>query len=125
MGARVMVRALCFTLSAVALTLVTVAPGSWDDPSREAHPPGTGEPTEHTSFLAPAAVFDPRTQQAEGVPREFYFSRDAGPQTRRSARALACCPGRQPRGRRSVWFELSMFDEEANGHMLDGLRGAG
>ena len=50
-------RALSFSLSAVALTLLTAAPGPWDDPSREERPPRTGEPVEQTSF----------TQQVEGV----------------------------------------------------------
>jgi len=72
-----MIRASLFSLSAVALTLLTAAPGPWDHPSRGEHPPGTGPLPEHASFLAPAAVFDPPIQQAEGVPREFYFSRVA------------------------------------------------
>ena len=50
-----LVRALSFSLSAVALALLTAAPGPWDDPSREKR--------------------DRAAQQAEGVPREFYFSR--------------------------------------------------
>ena len=49
-------RALSVSLSAVALTLLTAGPGPWDDPSREERG---------------------ATQQAEGVPREFYFSRVA------------------------------------------------
>ena len=69
--------AVALTCGIVGLTLVTAAPGSRDDPSRWEHPPGTGAPPEHTPFLAPAAVFNPRAQQAEGVPREFYFSRVA------------------------------------------------
>ena len=48
-------RALSFSLSAVALTLLTAAPGPWEDPSPEER--------------------DRATQRAEGVPREFYFSR--------------------------------------------------
>ena len=82
-------RALSVSLSAVALTLLTAGPGPWDDPSREERPARTGEPVEYTSFLSPAALSralglgrsntapDGATQQAEGVPREFYFSRVA------------------------------------------------
>ncbi len=61
-----MVRALFFPLSAVALTLLTAAPGSWDDSSRG----------EHGGILNGAPP-DGATQRAEGVPREFYFSRVA------------------------------------------------
>ena len=56
-------RALWFSLSAVALTLLTAAPSHWDDPSSEVRLPRAGEPVEQAS------------QQAKGVPREFYFSR--------------------------------------------------
>ena len=62
-----MVRALSFSLSAVALTLLTAAPGPWHAPSREQPPPRTGEVVEQ----------DGATQQVEGVPREFYVSRVA------------------------------------------------
>ncbi len=84
-----MVRASSFSLSAVALTVLTAAPGPWDDPSREERPPRTGEPVEQTSFLGPVPPSealglggsnnapDGATQQVEGVPREFYFSRAA------------------------------------------------
>ena len=60
-------RALSFSLSAVALTLLTAAPGPWDAPSREAGPKRAGE----------AAEADEAAQTLEGVPREFYFSRVA------------------------------------------------
>ena len=89
------VRALLFSLSVVALTLLTAAPAPWDNPSREEHPSSGGaDPAERTSFLGPAAMsealglggssaapggatrwLDDSTQQAEGIPREFYFSR--------------------------------------------------
>ena len=94
-------RALSFSLSAVALALLTTAPSPWDDPSREEPPSGAGEPVEQTSFLGPVALaeawglsgpdaapdgasrwldestrwLDESTQQAGGIPREFYFSR--------------------------------------------------
>ena len=80
-------RALLFSLSAVALTLLTAASGPWDDPWREERTPRAGEPVEQTTFLGPAALSealglgrsnpapDGATQQAGGVPREFYFSR--------------------------------------------------
>ena len=70
-------RALSFSLSAVALTLLTAAPGPWDgpsrdgpsrdDPSRDERPLMTSEPVEQEGAV----------QQVEGVPREFYFSRVA------------------------------------------------
>jgi len=56
-------RALSFSSSAVLLTLLTAGSVPWDDASSERRPRGTGEPVEQTS------------QQTEGVPREFYFSR--------------------------------------------------
>ncbi len=59
-----MVRALIFSLSAVVLTLLTAAPGPWDDPSRDERPPSRSN-----------TALDGATQQVEGVPREFYFSR--------------------------------------------------
>ena len=82
-------RALSFSLSAVALTLLTAAPGPWADPSREERPPRTGELVEQPSILGPESPSaalglgrsinapDVATQQAEGFPREFYFSRAA------------------------------------------------
>ena len=83
-----MVRALSFSVSAVALTLLTAAPGPWDDPSREERPPRTDELVEQTSFepvgrtsflgsVALAEALGGATQQVEGIPREFYFSRAA------------------------------------------------
>jgi len=61
------VRASLVSLSAVALTLLTAGPDPGGDRSREERPPGTGEPVERRGA----------TQQLEGVPREFYFSRVA------------------------------------------------
>ena len=61
--------ALLFSLSAVALTLLTAPPGPpgpRDDPPRLSEASGLAG-----SKTAP----DGATQQAEGVPREFYFSR--------------------------------------------------
>ena len=68
-------RALSFSLSAVsavALTLLTAAPGPWDDPSREERPLA---PSEALGLGRSNTAPDGATQQAEGVPREFYFSR--------------------------------------------------
>ena len=82
-------RALSFSLSAVVLTLLTAAPAPWDDPAHQERSPGTGEPVEQTSLLGPAAASEAlglgrsiitpggATQQTEGFPREFYFSRAA------------------------------------------------
>jgi hypothetical protein len=70
-----MVRALSFSLSAVsavALTLLTAAPGPWDDPSREERPLA---PSEALGLGWSNTAPDGATQQVEGVPREFYFSR--------------------------------------------------
>ncbi len=53
-----MIRASLFSLSAVALTLVTTAPAPWDDRS-----------------TLDGAAPDEATPQAEGFPREYYFSR--------------------------------------------------
>ena len=76
-------------MSAVALALLTAAPGPWDAPSHEKDAPRTGEPVEPASFLGPTAVSaalglrrpsgaaDGVTQQVKGGPREFYFSRVA------------------------------------------------
>ncbi len=71
-------RALSFSLSAVALTLLTAAPGPWDDPSREERPSRTDELVDRTAFLGPVASSEAMggaTQQVEGIPRVFYFSR--------------------------------------------------
>ena len=82
-----MVRASLFSLSAVALTLLTTAADPWDERPREERLSSAGQPVAHTPFLGPAAVSeasglrwpnaatDGITAQAEGVPREFYFSR--------------------------------------------------
>ncbi len=59
-------RALSFSLSAVALALLSAAPARWDDAPLEEHRPSTLE-----------SVANPATPQADGVPREFYFSRVA------------------------------------------------
>jgi hypothetical protein len=75
-----MVRLLSFSLSAAALTLLTAAPGPWDDPSPEERPSRTEELVERTAFLGPVAhseAMGGTTQQVEGIPREFYFSRAA------------------------------------------------
>ena len=107
-------KASLLSMSAVALTLLTTAPGPWDARASEERPPRTSEPVAQTSFLAPAALaealrlagpniapaealgpsglnaapdrsprwldsspawLDEPAEQAEGVPREFYFSR--------------------------------------------------
>ena len=81
-----MVRASLFSLSAVALTLLTTPGDSWDQRSRDESLSGAGEPVAYTPFLGPAAVSEAlglswpsaaTTAQLEGVPREFYFSRAA------------------------------------------------
>ena len=70
-------RALSFSLSAVALTLLTAAPGPWEDPAREERPATRSENLGlGGSNTAPeGAVPEGAAQQVEGVPREFYFSR--------------------------------------------------
>ena len=82
-----MVRASLFSLSAVALTLLTTPGDSWDEGSREERLSRPGEPAAYTRFLGgaaasealgltwPSATADGTIVQAEGVPREFYFSR--------------------------------------------------
>ena len=90
-------RALLFSVSAVALAFLTTAPGPWHEDSSEGPSegpvPNAGAPLEHARLLGPVAISEALglrganlptdaatapevgVQKPEGVPREFYFSR--------------------------------------------------
>ncbi len=86
-------RALLFSVSAVALAFLTTAPGPWHEDSSEERVPNAGAPLEHARLLGPVAISEAlglrganvptdgatapevAVQKPEGVPREFYFSR--------------------------------------------------
>jgi hypothetical protein len=89
------VRALLFSVSAVALAFLTTAPGPWHEGSSEERVPNADARLEHAPFLGPVAASEAlglrgpsaaadgataptaAAQEARGVPREFYFTRAA------------------------------------------------
>ena len=88
-------RALLFSVSAVALVFLTTAPGPWHEGSSEERVPNADARLEHAPFLGPVAASEAlglrgpsaaadgataptaAAQEARGVPREFYFTRAA------------------------------------------------
>jgi len=70
------VRASTFSLSAIALTLLTAAPGPLDDTLPEEPPRSPLGPigANDVSETAPRRL-EESPEQASGIPREFYFSR--------------------------------------------------